>query len=195
MAPAPVAAATAEASLAPLEVPEPSSEDDEAAKEARREMIRAGSAAAAERIRAAQAKVEQEKPAEPQLEPPEPAAAPVSVTAAAAPKPEVPTLTDESRQQLNQLMMMLTSFLMAISGAPGAEPPPPQAVQMIGKRCVRPASYRAETESAVLEQRQRQRTIMCAQSPLPNRTRRRRGHRCSDDAFGKAGDANAAGRA
>ena len=153
VAPAPVAAATAEASLAPLEVPEPSSEDDEAAKEARREMIRAGSAAAAERIRAAQAKSEQEKPAEPKLEPPEPAAAPVSVTAAAAPKPEVPTLTDESRQQLNQLMMMLTSFLMAISGAPGAEPPPPQAVQMIGK-ALRSTSelLRAETESAVLEQ-------------------------------------------
>jgi hypothetical protein len=40
---------------------------------------------------------------------------------------------DADRQQVTQLMMMLVSYSLAVSGAPGARMPPPEAAPMLAK--------------------------------------------------------------
>ena len=131
---------------APLEAPaEEETEEDRAAKAARREMIRAGSVAAAERMRAAITQTGRASESAPdagsedanlpwrrKAGPPSPA--PISPAPAPLAEPTEPAFQyEEDRQQVTQLMMMLVSYTNAVSGAPGAQTPPPEAAHMLAR--------------------------------------------------------------
>ena len=134
---------------APEAPAEEETEEDLAAKAARREMIRVGSTAAAERMRAAMTQTgrasdsaaaagvlaaddDRNLPWRRKQGPPAPA--PISPAPAPPAAPVGPPFEyDADRQQVTQLMMMLVSYSLAVSGAPGAQMPPPEAAPMLAK--------------------------------------------------------------